>query len=583
MKVLFFLPYSQEAAGCRYRVHQYLPYLRSHGVTCDVRELVTPPLYDILYQPGQRLKKAALFTARTLARLRDLAGASDHDLFFIYRECFPFGPALIERYLRRLGKPIVYDFDDAIYLPDPDPVKNLLRAPGKTPAIIHLADQVIVSNEHLRRLCLAYNRNVSILPTSVDTDQQFQARSYPAVLPPADGRPVRLGWIGSHSTSRYLERLRGALARVAARHPIELLVVGAGRPLEFPGLKVIQRPWSMASEADDFRSLDIGLYPIDDQLWELGKGAFKQIQYMAAAVPGVASPVGMVAEFTRDGENGMLARTEDEWVERLTRLIEQPGLRRSIAEAGRQTAVERFSLARNAPLLLEVLKAAVDRRPGPALAPPTTGAPRPTARATGTGTGLALALALLLGLSATPACRNQATEAPPPAPAPAAAPAPAPPPAPPSPPNDADVYFKLIEPHFERVTIYEGPEVFLRELETTPERARHLLTAHWCVSEISNGGFQQFFAGAAGVMAPEAAAGLRALGLADSAAILDKAMARLGRTYPREAARRNQVLKKLAAGKRGGPFDDLDDQFLRALQARPGGFDAMAAAYARQS
>ena len=90
---------------------------------------------------------------------------------------------------------------------------------------------------------------------------------------------------------------------------------------------------------------------------------------MSTAVPGVASPVGMVAEFTRDGVNGMLARTEDEWVEKLTRLIEQPTLRRSIAQAGRETALEQFSAARNAPLLLEVLKAAVERRPGPALLP----------------------------------------------------------------------------------------------------------------------------------------------------------------------------------------------------------------------
>jgi glycosyltransferase involved in cell wall biosynthesis len=562
MKVLFFLPYSQEAAGCRYRVHQYLPYLQAHGVTCDVRELVTPPLYEILYQPGHRVKKAALFTARVLARFRDLVDASDHDLFFIYRECFPFGPALLERYLRRLGKPIVYDFDDAIYLPDPDPLKNLMRAPGKTPAIVHLADQVIVSNEHLRRLCLAYNRNVSILPTSVDTDQQFHPRDYPGALPPADGRPVRLGWIGSHSTSRYLERLRGALARVAARHPVELLVVGAGRPLEFPGVKVIQRPWSMTTEADDFRSLDIGLYPIDDELWELGKGAFKQIQYMASAVPGVASPVGMVTEFTRDGVNGMLARSEDEWVDKLTRLIEQPGLRRTIAEAGRQTAVKRFSMAHTAPLLLEVLKAAVERRLGPALA----------------------LAALVLSLAVTPACRQRAAEAPRAASPPAVTAPPAPAPPTPVPLKDADVYFQVIEPHFERVSIYEGPELFLRELEKTPERARHLLTAHWCVSEISNGGFQQFFAGAAGVMGPESAAGLRALGLTDNAEILEKAMARLGRPYQREADRRNQVLKKLGGKRRGAsPFADLDDQFLRALQARPGGFDAVAAAYSRQS
>ena len=185
---------------------------------------------------------------------------------------------------------------------------------------------------------------------------------------------------------------------------------------------------------------------------------------------------------------------------------------------------------------------------------------------------------IALAMTAAPGCRQQAPE-PPPAPPPAA---PAPPPAPaPAPPlKDADAYFKVIEPHFERVTIYEGPEAFLRELDKTPERARHLLTAHWCVSEISNGGFQQFFAGAAGVMGPEAAAGLQALGLADSAAVLEKAMARLGKSYPREAARRNQLLKKV--GGERNPFGALDEEFLRSLQARPGGFDAVAARYARQ-
>jgi glycosyltransferase involved in cell wall biosynthesis len=587
MKVLFFLPYSQEAAGCRYRVHQYVPFLQAHGIRCELRELITPPLYDILYRPGHRLKKAALFTGRALGRLRDLVDARDCDLFFIYRECFPFGPAVLERYLRGLGKPIVYDFDDAIYLPDPDPLKNLLRAPGKTPSIVHLADQVIVSNEHLRRLCLAYNRNVNIIPTSVDTEAQFTPRGYPPVLPPGDGRPVRLGWVGSHSTARYLERLRGALTRVAARHPIELLVVGAGRELEFPGVKTIQLPWSLAREPEDFRSLDIGLYPIDDELWELGKGAFKMIQYMSSAVPGVVSPVGMIPEFVRDGVNGLLARSEDEWVDRIGRLIEQPALRRSIAEAGRQTAVEKFSLTGNAPALLEVLRAAAERRPVRAPSSPTGASTRAVPAVPGPRAAVALALALGISLSMQGACRPR--EAPPPAPAAAATanPAPVPPPvaAAPAPTRDADVYFKVIEPHFERVSIYDGPEPFLRELERTPERARHLLTAHWCVSEISNGGFQQFFAGAAGVMAPESVAGLRALGLEDNARLLEKAIARLGKPYPRAADQRNRQLdllnRKAARGQ--SPFSDVDEPFLRALRAHAGGFDGVAAAYARQS
>ena len=211
------------------------------------------------------------------------------------------------------------------------------------------------------------------------------------------------------------------------------------------------------------------------------------------------------------------------------------------------------------------------------------------------------ALALGGWVMVNPACRTQ--EHPPAAAPPApAAPAPSPPPAAPSveavaPPaeagGNADRYFRVIEPHLERVSIYEGAEVFLRELAKTPERARHLLTAHWCVSEVSNGGFQQFFAGAAGVMGPESVVGLRALGLNDNAVLLEQAMAILGAKYPREMARRNQLLKRLARTGQGkaparqradadtSPFAALDEQFLQALQARPGGFDAAAAAYAK--
>lgn len=361
MKVLFFLPYSLEAAGCRYRVHQFLPFLEAHGVQCELRELVKPELYRVLYKPGHRFEKAWRFTASALRRLKDLRDARDWDVLFVHRECFPFGPALMERYLAGLRRPIVFDFDDAIYLSSDDALKDLLRAPEKTHVITQLADEVIVSNEHLRRLCLAYNRNVSIIPTSVETEQQFYARTHEGVLAPANGRPVRLGWIGSHSTAKYLTRLGPVLARVAARHPIEFLVVGAGRDISMPGVNVINAPWSLATEVNDFRSLDIGLYPLADELWELGKAAFKTIQFMAVGVPCVTSRVGVAIDIVRDGDNGFLASSDDEWVAKICRLIEEPDLRRRMAASGRSTAVEGFSVASNAPKLLAVLQRAAER------------------------------------------------------------------------------------------------------------------------------------------------------------------------------------------------------------------------------
>jgi glycosyltransferase involved in cell wall biosynthesis len=358
MRALFFVPYSKEAAGCRYRVHQFVPYLEQHGVECELRELVKPDLYRILYRPGHGLEKAARFSSAALGRMRDLRDAREYDVLFVYRECFPFGPAWMEEHLARLGRPIVYDFDDAIYLPTGSKLKDMVRVPQKTLAITLLADEVIICNEHLLHLCLAYNRNVTIVPTSVDTEQQFYPRSYAEPLPPANGRPVRLGWIGSHSTAKYLSRLAPVLQRVAQRYPIELFVVGAGRDLAIPGITVVNKAWSLETELDDFRSIDIGLYPLHDDLWELGKTSFKTIQYMAVGVPGVVSRVGTAKQIVRDGENGFLATSDDEWVEKICRLIEQPELRQRIGAAGRRTAVDDFSVASNAPKLLEVLQRA---------------------------------------------------------------------------------------------------------------------------------------------------------------------------------------------------------------------------------
>jgi len=352
MRVLFFLPHSHEAPGCRYRVFQYIPYLEERGVQCELRTMVDSELYQIVYKPGRTLRKAALFARRSLHRLRDLRDARNFDLLFIYRECFPIGPAVFETFLRTLDRPIVYDFDDAIYLPRAEPIKNLFRNPSKTTDIIRLSDRVIVSNEHLRGLCAAYNRNVDVIPTSVDT-----TRFCPAKAPPQRDR-LRIGWIGTHSTAKYLDLIRRPLQRLAEKIPMELLVVGAGRDIAIPGVHVINKQWNLTEEIEDFQSLDIGVYPLADDLWELGKAGFKAIQYMSVGVPAVASPVGVVTEMIRDGENGFFASSEEEWLEKLTRLAGDYGERLRVGAAGRQTVVSAYSTANNAPRLLESLEAA---------------------------------------------------------------------------------------------------------------------------------------------------------------------------------------------------------------------------------
>jgi glycosyltransferase involved in cell wall biosynthesis len=358
MKALFFLPHSRRAAGCRYRVHQYIPYLERAGIECDVRELVDESLYQILYRSGHRTRKGASFLARSVLRLRDLMQARRHELLFIYRECYPFGPALAESYLRTLGLPIVYDFDDAIYLPDSERSNSLLRFPEKTNKIVSMADRVIVSNEHLRGYCAAFSDRVDVIPTSVDTDYLRPAKS-----PRDSRRPLRIGWIGSHSTAKYLDEIRRPLARVAAEFPLELLIVGAGRSFELPGVTVINKDWALDEEVHDFQSIDIGVYPLKATPWELGKAGFKTIQYMAVGKAAVVARVGVNSSIVQDGVNGYLASDEDEWVAKLSQLAANPALRERMGAAGRETVVDAYSLQGNAPRMLDSFRAACRSAP----------------------------------------------------------------------------------------------------------------------------------------------------------------------------------------------------------------------------
>lgn len=357
MRVLFLVPHTALAAGARYRVYQFLPYLEAAGISCTVHAFTDAELYDVLYTGGHRVRRAGLILRRALRRVVDLSGAKGFDAFFVYKECFPFGPPLIEEYLKRLGKPILYDFDDAIFLPESTRLRQVLRNPNKVCRIATLADRVVVSNQHLAGFARAYNRHVDVIPTCVDMNV-FAPRPRAQKL----SEPLRIGWIGSHSTAKYLERLAGVFAQLATRFDFELHVVGAGRPLAFPGVKTLQRAWSLKTEVADFQSLDVGVYPLGDNIWDLGKAGFKAIQYMAAGVASVSSAVGVVNEFVTDGVDGFLVKSADDWLDRLSRLLSSAELRRQMAERGRRAVEERFSLSANAPRLIEAIRVTVAAR-----------------------------------------------------------------------------------------------------------------------------------------------------------------------------------------------------------------------------
>jgi len=165
-----------------------------------------------------------------------------------------------------------------------------------------------------------------------------------------------VGWIGSHSTVKYLRSLLPVLEAVAGKHRFVLYVVGSPTPFRACGLEVAQAPWALEREVQDFQRCDVGVYPLWDDEWSKGKCGFKAIQFMAVGVPVVASAVGVNKDIIQDGVNGFLASSHDEWREKLFLLLKDPQLRQELGMNGRKTVEERYSLDVNAPKLISALQ-----------------------------------------------------------------------------------------------------------------------------------------------------------------------------------------------------------------------------------
>jgi glycosyltransferase involved in cell wall biosynthesis len=357
IRVLALSPIPEEGAGCRFRISQYIPYLRGAGFDVTVRSFYTPSFFRLVYLRGRYLRKAASFIGLALRQISLLWRIDRYDLIFLYREMVPLGPPILELAIAGRRPPLVYDFDDAIFLPavsEANKAISFLKDTNKAATIIRRSQAVTVGNAFLARYARSYHADVDVVPTAVETTR-FLPR--PAGTRPAG--PLVVGWIGSPTTFAYLEGLADVLRQAAARHPFVLKVSGAGRPVNFPGLDVQVVPWSLDQEVNLFNTCDIGVYPLTDDDWSRGKCGFKAIQFMACGVPVVAAAVGVNREIVEDGVNGFLAATPDEWLQKLERLLTDADLRARFGTAGRQTIVERYSVQVTAPKLVAVFNRAL--------------------------------------------------------------------------------------------------------------------------------------------------------------------------------------------------------------------------------
>jgi glycosyltransferase involved in cell wall biosynthesis len=244
--------------------------------------------------------------------------------------------------LRRYARRCVFDLDDAIYVRRPrvfgGPVDHSRWRHYKFAATCRAMDAVVVGNSILAAAARPFSREVVILPTTLDPAGYH-------TVPRVSGGPPTIVWVGNPENIAYLEMVRSALERLSVRHPgLRLRVISSAFP-EWPNVRIERIPWSPESEIEALATADIGIMPLTDDDWSRGKCAFKLLQYMAASLPCVASPVGANHQAIIDGKTGFLAASTDDWETALDRLISDQAMARAFGNAGRRHLDTHYSLA----------------------------------------------------------------------------------------------------------------------------------------------------------------------------------------------------------------------------------------------
>ena len=305
-----FWTYDREAPSFRHRLAPVMPALQRLGWRSETVVLPRGRYLTRILSQRSLLRRSAILV---LAKIK----------------LSPFEAWL----LRRIAKTIVFDYDDAIYYrrprwPGQEPDRSWWRR-TKFAATCRITDLVLAGNSILADHASPFADRVAVLPTPVD------AESYPPVAPASrNGRT--LVWIGLPENLPYLELARPALTALVREYPdLRLRIVSSDFP-RWPEIPMERVTWSEKTEVQALSTADIGLMPLTDDDWTRGKCAFKLLQYMAASLPCVASPVGVNREIVLEGKTGFLASTPDQWTDSLRLLLDSPSLRAELGEHGRR-------------------------------------------------------------------------------------------------------------------------------------------------------------------------------------------------------------------------------------------------------
>ena len=330
MDILFITGGNTDPAS-RFRVLQYLPYFKKMGY--DVNHFHPFPSYS--FRPKTNNRYFFWFLIYMARFLRNISyficflSLKKYKIIFCNRALLTKNNFL-ENYLFKYKKKLVFDFDDAIYLPDQhDRIKKYIKN----------AFFVTPGNRVLSDFALLENQSLEIIPTVIDTTLYKEKKNITNSL-------VKVGWSGSWDTMRFaLPMIKPIIYDLYKEIDFEFVIISDHPPKDdWSGVKMRFIPWSEKTEIKILSEIDIGIMPLQNEPFMEGKCGCKLLQYMGLGLASVASPVGVNSEIIDNGKNGLLAISNEEWKSALYKLISNAELRSEIGKSARYSVEKKYSI-----------------------------------------------------------------------------------------------------------------------------------------------------------------------------------------------------------------------------------------------
>jgi len=253
------------------------------------------------------------------------------------------------KFLQSNCESLIFDMDDAVMFHELEHHKPLKGKHFlKFLRTINSCQAVVAGNKSLATFAEANCESVFVLPTPIDISR-YMIKDYSDI-----SNSIVIGWIGVAGSLHYLKKISIILQQIAKEFKNIQLKIVSNEFIDIPGVSIIKEQWNLETETEHLRSFDIGIMPLTDSLWARGKCGYKILQYFGAGVHVIASPVGINTEFIKHGDNGLLAGSDQEWIESLRLLIKSHQTRKKIGMLGRKE-LEKYTLSRYAEKYCEIL------------------------------------------------------------------------------------------------------------------------------------------------------------------------------------------------------------------------------------